>query len=241
MRQDALLMEGDIRKEDDTFDLPRFDVPPLHLMEVPEVQRLFKLRTKDAEALRKYAPEFLRGIRGEFWKFRMAVQFHEDGHFQPLAWKARYLLWCSAIESIYTSHDQEHKGSLVAKARIEWFMGEHTNIYAPGDLYSSLKDPHLTVGKVVGELYDMRNFMAHGDRIRVHFFEDTPRDGLNGRVRKCEVLTEAASFIIRTSLLKILRDGLLDRFTHAGPAEAFFAAQGLTRKVLQSKQKKKRP
>lgn len=39
-------------------------------------------------------------------------------------------------------------------------------------------------------------------------------------------------FIIRTSLLKILRDGLLDHFADAGQAEAYFGAQGLTLKAL---------
>lgn len=89
------------------------------------------------------------------------------------------------------------------------------------------------------ELYDLRNFTAHGDRLPDHFFKDTPRDGFNGPVNKLEVLTEAASFIIRTSLLKILHDGLLDHFADAGPAEAFFSAQDLTKSALIAKNKQK--
>jgi len=180
MRQHALLMRGSIRDEDGSFDVTGYDVPPLHLLEVPEVQKLFKLRNRDAYDLRTYAPEFLRGMRGEFWKFRMAVQFHELGHFQPLDWKARYLLWCSAIESIYTSHDWEHQGSLVATSRIKWFLGENTRIYAQGDISSLLEDPHLTVGQIIGDLYEMRNFMAHGDKIPDPFFTDILRNGFNG-------------------------------------------------------------
>jgi hypothetical protein len=48
------------------------------------------------------------------------------------------------------------------------------------------------------------------------------------------VLHEAASFIIRASLRKVLRDGLLDHFAEAGPAEAYFGAQKLTRRELQA-------
>jgi len=236
MRQRALPIRGGIR-DDGTFDVTGFDVPTLHLLEVPEVQKLFALRNQDADNLRQYAPSFLRAMRGEFWKFRMAVQFHELGHFQSLDWKARYLLWCSAIESIYTSHNWEHQGSLVATSRIRWFLGENTSTYAPGDISRLLRDPHITVDMVVDDLYEMRNFMAHGDKVPDRFFSDILRDGFNDGVNKVEVLIEAASFIIRTSLLKILRDKLLDHFTDAEPAEAYFGAQNLTRSVLRTRRR----
>ena len=235
MRERALVMRGTIR-DDGTFDVTGFDIPNLHLLEVPEVQKLFALRNQDADNLRQFLPAFVRAMRGEFWKFRMAVQFHELGHFQPLDYKARYLLWCSAIESVYTSHTWEHQGTLVATSRIKWFLGEKTSIYAPGDISRLLQDPHVIVGAVVGDLYEMRNFMAHGDKIPDRFFNEFPRQSFNGDVTRVEVLIEAASFIIRASLLKILRDGLLDHFADAEPAEAYFAGQGipLTRSTLRA-------
>jgi hypothetical protein len=233
MRQHALSMRGTIR-EDGTFDVTGFDVPTLHLIEVPEAQKLFTVRNRDADNLRGFAPSFLRAMRGEFWKFRMAVQFHELGHFQPLDWKARYLLWCSAIESIYTSHHWEHQGSLVATSRIRWFLDADTSIYAPGDISRLLQDPHITVGAIVDDLYEMRNYLAHGDKIPDRFFSEVLRHGFNGQVYKREVLLEAASFIIRTSLLKILRDNLLDHFADAGSAEAYFGAHNLTKPALRA-------
>ena len=150
MRQSALLVRGNVRSEDSTFNVTGFDIPPLYLIEVPEVQKLFTLRNRDADDLRALAPQFLRAMAGGFWKFRMALQFHELGHFQPMDWKARFLLWCSAIESIYTSHHWEHQGSLVATSRIKWFLDENTNIYARGDISSLLPDTHISIGQVVG-------------------------------------------------------------------------------------------
>ncbi len=232
MRQNALLMQGNIRDQDGTFDVMHFELPPTHLIEVPDVQKLFSLRNRDADDLRTYSPEFLRGMRGEFWKFRMAVQFHDLGHFQALDWKARFLLWCSAIESIYTSHNREHQGSLVATSRIKWFIGRNTSIYGPGDISSLLHDPSIAVEQVVEDLYEMRNYVAHGDRIPDAYFTEILRHGFNGGVKKCEVLLEAASFIVRTSLLKILREGLLDHFAEAGSAEAYFSRVNLTKSAL---------
>jgi hypothetical protein len=232
MRVEALSMYGRIRDEDGSFDVKGFDIPPLHLIEVPDVQKHFNLRNQDADDLRTYAPQFLHAMRGEFWKFRMAVQFYELGHFQALDWKARYLLWCSAIESIYTSHSWEHQGSLVATSRIKWFLGASTHIYAPGDISNLLVDPKITIDQIVDDLYEMRNFMAHGDKIPDPYFATTLRTGFNGPIRKTEVLLEAASFIVRASLLRILRDGLIQHFADASPAEAYFGAEHLTKSEL---------
>ena len=129
MRQMAVMMSGTVR-EDGTFEVDSFD-HPLELLEVPQNQKLFHLRDRDVADLRRLAPEFLRTMRGEIWKFRMAVQFHELGHFQDYDWKARYLLWASAIESIYTSHHREHKGSLVARERIKWVLVTSTPLTHP--------------------------------------------------------------------------------------------------------------
>jgi hypothetical protein len=51
-----------------------------------------------------------------------------------------------------------------------------------------------------------------------------------------EVLVEAASFIIRSSLLKILRDGLTNHFIDASAAEAYFDANGLTNSKIRARQ-----
>jgi len=221
MRQRVLTIWGDIN-HDEKFNVEGFDVPVVELIEVPEVQKHFMLRNRDAEDLRTYAPEFLRAMSGEFWKFRMAVQFHDLGHFQPLDWKARYLLWCSAIEAMYTT--DKNKGSAIAISRIKFFLGENTSIYPPGDIPSLLTDPQIAVGQIVPDLYTLRNLMAHGNKIADRFFNDTPRVGFNGGVPTWMVLLEAASFVIRTSLLRILRDNLLNNFANAFSADAFFPA-----------------
>jgi hypothetical protein len=232
-RQSSEMMWGRIR-DNGKFDVLGFN-HPVNLVETPENQKLFSIRNEDADHLRVYAPEFLRAMRGQFWKFRMAVQFHELGHWQQWSPKGRYLLWASAIESIYTSHGREHKGSLVAKERIKWFLGENTSIYPAGELSDLLNDPNITVAQIVDELYDVRNFIAHGDRIPDRIFQNALRDGFNGRATVFQVLFEAQSFIIRKSLLKILHDNLLDHFADAAPAEAYFDANGLTNTAIRAR------
>jgi hypothetical protein len=237
MRQFALSMQG-IVKEDGTFDVLGFD-SPIDLLETPDNQKLFHLRNGDADDLIKFAPRFLEAMEAGIEKFRMAAQFHELGHFQDdaEAWKARYLLWSSAIESIYTSHNRDHKGSNVAKERIKWFLGESTSIYPAGNLPDGISNPNITVGAIVNDLYEVRNYLAHGDKIPDHFFRERGRSGLSGPINRMGVLFEAQSFIIRHSLLKMLRDNLTTNFAGAAESEAYFSANGLTNIQLQKKKK----
>ena len=226
MRQRTGLMRGVLR--DSKIDVRHFEHPRT-ILEVPEVQKLFHLRNADLDLLKAIAPEFLRAMAGEFWKFRMSVEFHEGGHFQDLYWKARHSLWCSAVEALFTSQAPEHRGSLVAEERIKWFLGEGTSIYHAGDIPGYIRpQPNIIVGDVVDGLYTLRNCIAHGDKVPNEFFERRLRQGVNGELSQLQVLVEALSFIIRKSLLRILRDGLLNSFADAAASEAYFEAAGLT-------------
>jgi hypothetical protein len=234
MRQRTSLMRGEVG-EDGKINVQHFE-HPRELLEVPEVQKLFQVRNADLDLLRTVANEFLRAMGNEFWKFRMAVQFHEAGHFQDWYWKARYSLWCSALEALFTSQSREHQGSLVAKERIKWFLGERTSIYDPGDIPNFIHpQPNITVGAVVDDLYTVRNFVAHGDRVPDRFFQ-RKREGVGEELSVLQVLTEALSFIIRKTMLRILQGNLLQHFADAASSEAYFGTAGLTKAAIRQKE-----
>jgi hypothetical protein len=222
-------MHGDVR-EDRTLDVMGF-AHPIDLMNVPINQKLFSIRNQDITDLISVAPAFLRAMRGDFWKFRMAVQFYQLGFYQQYSFKARYLLWASAIESLFTSHHQQHRTSIVAIARIHWFLGADTSIYPPGELDRFLlADPQIAIQDITADLYSVRNYLAHGDRLPENYFTEARRPGIGPDVvNLIEVLLEAQSFIIRKSLLKILREELVDHFADAGAAQDYFAANHLTK------------
>jgi len=235
MRQSASLMMGTLRS-DGTLEIQTFS-HPLNLMDVPLLHRGFALRNRDVVELQSVANEFLRGMKGESWKFKMSVSFHDGGHFAVAYWKSRFALWCSAVEAIYTSQNPDHRGSKVAKERIKWFLGERTSIYVPGDIQSFLQKPSYMVGNVLGDLYQVRNCVAHGERIPDRFFTVVPRGYLGEDASIITVLHDGLSFIIRASLLRILKNNLLEHFADGPASEKYFGAAGLTNSALKKKAK----
>ena len=230
MRQHALVINGPIQ-EDGTIRIQSFD-HPIHLMEIPRIQKGFSLRNRDVVELQTLAASFLNAMAGEYWKFRMLVSLYEAGHFQDRFWKSRLFLWSSAIEAIFTSQtpDREHSGSKVAKARVLWFLGANTKIYAPGDVPSFAPQREPTIADVIDDLYEVRNCIAHGDKVPDRFFQQnsTGYEPIN----RLTTLEEAASFIVRASLLKTLKNNLLNHFKGGPESQLYFKANGLIRSKL---------
>ena len=242
MRQFGSLLVGNLRP-DGTIEVQTFN-HPVKLMDVPQLQKGFSLRNRDVDDLQSVANAYLRGMNGEgekfdFEKFRMAVSFHDTGHFAVSYWKSRFILWCSALEGIYTSQNKNHQGSNVAKERIKWFLGKKTSIFAPGDIQSFMSQPNYTVSDVVDDLYEVRNCIAHGDRIPERFFKIVPRGYLDADGNILTVLHDGLSFIIRASLLRILKDNLLEHFADGPASEKYFGAAGLTNSALKLRRRTK--
>jgi hypothetical protein len=79
-------------------------------------------------------------------------------------------------------------------------------------------------------MYEVRNAIAHGDKVPDRFFAQI-YSGYEITAR-LTILEEAASFIVRASLLKILKNNLLGHFRGGPESQAYFAANGLIRSKL---------
>jgi hypothetical protein len=182
---------------------------PHDTIDVPDAVKLFGIRSKDLVELRKLLPTFLKAMRGTYWPFRMAVQYYYMGYEQN-DWKGRYLCWgSSALHALYSHKDQK----LVP--RVKAFLGENTLIYEPTEHpdYEFLEPNTLTIKDVLADVNEVRHDIAHGDRIPDRFF--APGGGrpiLNGIGNYIAVLEDSLSFIIRETLLKILRHNLIEDF-----------------------------
>ena len=219
MREHLGLFHGRLRK-DGSIAIESFS-SPYSVDNVPELEKLFALRTEDARKLQEIAPYFLEVQRRKWWKIIMAVEFYQAGFFQTNYWKARYSLRCSSIEAIFGS--SALRKSRVTKDRIMKFLGPDTCIYEPGDIPDHLPQaPEITVRSVIEDLFEVRHCIAHGDRIPDRYFEGEKRAGVHGSLPLMAVLDEAASAIARRGILKIMEQKVGHEFECSQTADQFF-------------------
>ena len=223
MPQFARTMHGEITA-DGSFLVIGFEHPtPVSL--IPEAHQHFTLRNRDAEDLMRYASKYSwTPCRVSMGNSRLRYRCTRPGITTLVTTLLDIWLWCCALQSIFTTNKPGHREEQVAKARIKKFLGEAASIYAPGDISKSLPQPTISIADVIDDIFVVRNCLAFGEPIPSHYFRDTMRQGIYGDVSHFEVLTEGLSFIIRSSLLKILRDGHIEHFKDAATAEPYWTA-----------------
>jgi hypothetical protein len=197
---------------------------PDSALDVPEALKLFAFRNRDLENLRALIGAFLKALHGEYWPFRMALQYYYMG-YEVNDWKGRYLCWgSSALHALYSPNSDK----LVR--RIKGFLGEDTPIYPPAEHpeFEFLQPEATTIGDVIEDINVVRNCIAHGERIPDKYFgTDTGRSTLNGKVNYISVLDDALAFIVRETLRRILAENLVDGFTSRRSVSLFWKSKGL--------------
>ena len=220
MREHLGLFKGQLRY-DGSIEIKSFS-SPYAVEEVPELEKLFSLRTEDALRLREIAPYFLEVRRNKWWKILMALEFYQAGFFQTDYWKARYSLRCSSIEAIFGSN--KYRKSRVTKDRIIKMLGADTCIYQPGDIPGHLpQSPEITIASVIEDVFEARHCIAHGDRIPDRFFTHIRRAGVQRQLPLMAVLDETVSAIARRSIVKILEERIGAAFESSDTADNFFS------------------
>jgi hypothetical protein len=237
-RSRAVHIRG-IVKSDGKFDPQGFSARE-ELADVPEIQKIFAVREQDIEVLTSVLPEFIQlyqkdqngNLKDHYEPLRMAVQLYGEGYAISY-WKARHILWWSAIEALYGGKD-------VAKARIYSFFGNKnladgydSPIYEKGDIPSFFHTPPEslhTLGKMVPLIYDVRNASAHGQKVPDAHFVPIPHP-LGQGIVGLDALAEAATFIIRKTIIEVLKSGWRDEFKNPAARENFWLYQhGLNKK-----------
>jgi len=234
-----------IIKANGVFDPEGFDVP-LEPAEVPEVQQLFTVENRDINLLRSVLPEFVQlyqrdeegELKDEYEPIRIAAQLYEQA-YAITYWKARHILWWSAIEALYGSNEDTAMARIYALfGKKKLVDGYHHSIYEEGDIpscYNPSSYSNHTLGETVPLIYAVRNSSAHGQKVPDSHFEQVPHP-LGNAVRSIEVLAEAATLIVRRTIIEILQRGFRERFKDRKSRDQFW----LLEYGLDHKQSRKR-
>jgi hypothetical protein len=222
MRQRFFAIQGTV-KPDGQFEVGPFDHPEDYV-ELPEAHKLFYLRNQDLRTFQRLASSFLRVMNEEYWPIRLAVQFHELGYYTfQRYWKLSWFSWIAGIESLCTETDDEHTGQLVIKERLKRLVGADAPVYEQGDVPSFLTQPEQTVAGVVDPIYELRNYVMHGQRVPEAFYIQDGREGLDGPLRRVEELVEALSFLLRKSVQIAVDPSTVENFKDDIARRAYFA------------------
>jgi hypothetical protein len=81
--------------------------------------------------------------------------------------------------------------------------------------------PSVTVKNVLQDIYVVRNRLAHGDWFPKEFLEKPGYDG--GASSYADVLIEATGIVLRRTLIKVLKESLLDTFCDKNRLDKYFA------------------
>ena len=138
-KSQAIHVRG-VSRPDGTFDPQSFSVN--QPVDVPEIQKLFAVREQDVRLLIAVFPEFFAlypkdsdgKVPEDYEPLRMAAQLYAEA-YSLWYWKARHLLWWSAIEALFGSSED------AAMARIYAFFGN-------GDLANGYGCPIYEAGDI---------------------------------------------------------------------------------------------
>jgi len=238
-RSRAMHIRG-VVKADGTLDPQGFSARDENA-DVPEIQKLFVVRERDVQLLTAVLPEFIElyqkdqngKMLDDYEPLRMAIQLYGEGYSLSY-WKARNILWWSAIEALYGSSEG------AAMARIYSFFGNkvlldgyNCSIYEKGDIptcFFPSTDSLHTLGKMVPLIYEVRNASAHGQKVPDSHFVPVAHPFGQGVVG-LDALAEAATFVIRKTVIEILKRGLRGNFKDRAAREDFWLYQhGLDKK-----------
>jgi hypothetical protein len=191
-------------------------------LDLPEGEKLYALRNRDLDLLRDLIQPFSKAMQGQYWPFRMAVEYYNRGYAVNDG-KARYLYWgSSALHALYSSNNNK------ITQRVKGFLGADTLVYDPADRpeFEFLQPSNLTIGDLIEDINEVRNCVAHGRRIPDQFFT-TKRKGLNGDVTSIQVLEDALGFVIRETLLRIIKNDLMEHFRSEKDVSLYWNDRGL--------------
>jgi hypothetical protein len=185
------------------------------------------------EFIKLYQKDDRGQLKDEYEPLRMAIQLYGEA-YSISYWKARHILWWSAIEALYGNAED------AAMARIYALFGNQTlldgyrrSIYDAGDIpscYSPSSHSDHTLGEMVPLIYAVRNFSAHGQRVPDSHFVPVAHP-FGPSVVGIDALAEAATFVIRKTVIAILQFGFREKFKDRDAREDFWLYEyGLNKK-----------
>lgn len=158
----------------------------------------------------------------EFYPLFLSLLFSEKAYREETN-EVRHLLRVMALEALVSSDTVFGKNALIN--RLGKLIGTSTDLYAQyrTELQPSL--PQLIFGNVIADVCELRNKVAHGDKLPAAWLKrDRRRGELGGSysLSYADELREAVTSMVSLAWKKIINDGLQSTFGDKAKMEAYF-------------------
>lgn len=176
------------------------------------------IRRRDADLLKAIVPTLLQAYTTDCRPVKRAMRILETGYVSQFT-DVKQLMWVTGLESLFTS--TKFSGASVAMHRIRQFLGSKTQIYEQADFPFTISLPSLTLKNVLGDIYRVRNRLAHGEWVPEEFLKKPGYAG--GPNSYADVLVEATGIVLRLALIRILKESLLETFGDKVRLDRYFS------------------
>jgi hypothetical protein len=199
-----------------------------------ECELLNSIRWVDLQELVAFAPSILIILKTAVPPISQAIQSLEIGYRADFL-NVRHLLWVVGLDALFTSTEWENQGAKLTAKRVRYFLGSRFQIYS-GEHFPDLGLPVPTspsLSATLRDIYKLRNHFAHGAWPDKQWAGKVWRRSADScrDIYYSEMLSEAASSILRGCLKKILADKQsVEMFNDKAKMNAHFAQLGLVRK-----------
>jgi hypothetical protein len=188
----------------DVFSFIEADDPVSLIL--PESEVLNHFNGNDLVKLRDLLPKFFAVDSATDTEYvRRAIRYYETGYSELHDPVLQFTVWMMGIESLFSGSENVHE-PLAVQNRIKDAIGSE-DIYrdfADRDLYHA---ETVLVSDIVKDLFTMRNHLVHGGWVPNEWINRKMRDSISGpAVNYADVLREAASFILRAGILKVVNE-----------------------------------
>jgi hypothetical protein len=191
-------------KEKREIDVVSVTHPSTIWPNVPDAEAINSINLNDIQKLKDVLPAFLDLASKGPENIRRAVRLLNEGYSEVRDPTIQIVVWCMGIESLFAT-DADHVSESSVTRSIDRAVGLKTDIYEHSAIREIMPNLSVEVGKLVADLFHVRNLFVHGQWIPSDWKSKYVRTGLSGdSIHYVDVLREAASFILRQALLEHL-------------------------------------
>lgn len=197
------------RTADNQVDVFSFSHREPREINLPDAEALNMVLADDLALLGAIAPGFLRGLEPEsnLDHFRRAVRLLDQGYADLVDPVLQIMVWTMGIECLLSRGGKDPMQGRELLEAISARVSFDTDIYERSAVRQHAEVQPILVGDVIGDVFELRNQLAHGRWFPKEWTERQVRNSVSGRpVVYAEVLREAASFVLRKALINFVTE-----------------------------------